>query len=393
MSHALFGRRFVGMRTPAWHQLGTVIPAGTAIGVEEALRLGGLDFTYAMLPIGYATPDGAFVQSGEKQVILRSPTPDDPQWRELGVVGPDYAFLQNEELARGLDAIAQATGWRFETLGALNLGGTVFLTLKTGQHSIFGDAYETYLIVSDGKAQQRALSITVSPVRVVCANTLIGADAAAITSVRIAHDQAVAGEYRFWLGLIEQLERAQDAAYGDLEAMAQVKITEDIAQRIINAALPLPATTAKMAQGEGLLRLSSLTETQRALILARAGASEQRHEEARRQQQRRRSSAMALYRRFNAGQEQGALGGRVVEARTLQTLRETPYAALQAVAELVDHAGRANAQVAAGSALFGAGAETKQRAWRAALWAVARDGDGPGEVPPASVLAGSDGAP
>lgn len=37
-----------------------------------------------------------------------------------------------------------------------------------------------------------------------------------------------------------------------------------------------------------------------------------------------------------------------------------------AIRPLVDHAGQANAQVAAGSALFGAGAETKQRAWRAA---------------------------
>ena len=92
----------------------------------------------------------------------------------------------------------------------------------------------------------------------------------------------------------------------------------------------------------------------------------------------------------NVGQEQGDLGGRVVEARTLQTLRETPYAALQAVAELVDHAGRANAQVAAGSPLFGAGAETKQRAWRAALWAVARDGDSPGEEAREASLAVSD---
>ena len=371
MAHGVFGKRFLGMREPAWHNLGKVIPDGMKISVEEALRIGNIDFEYRHVPMGYTTPSGEFVQSGERHVILRSPTSDDPQWRELGVVSNDYDYIQNIELARGLDQIAQQTGWRFETVGALDMGRTVFLSLRTGQRSVLGDSYDTYLIVSDGKANDRALTISVAPVRVVCMNTLVASDGKATAKVRITHDQFVHAEYDYWLGLIEQLERAQDATFADLTAMASAKIDEKTAVRIIEAAMPLPGKTQKAQAADGLLGLrTDWTPEQRAKLEERTTQGEDRKQAARWQVLARRGAALELYQRFNLGQEQGALDARAINEMpraTLEMLRETPYAVVQAISELVDHGGIARAEIAAASAMFGLGADVKRRAWDAAM--------------------------
>lgn len=365
MSHEIFGKRFTAARNePAWHSIITPIPNGREVSVEEALVICGADFTYDTAPVGYTTPDGDFVQSDNRKVILRSPTDDDPIWRELGVVSNDYAFLQNLELARGLDAIAKATGWKFETIGALQKGATIFMSLRTGQRSVFGDLYDMNLIVSDGKAQQRALTIAVSPVRVVCKNTLEASDIEALASIRIAHDEEVGGEYEFWLELIETLERAQDTAFTELEAMASTSIAEEQAMAIIEKAMPMPGKTKRTKQAEQLMKLPTLNDAKRTMILDRAVPGEERMDAARKQVGQRRLGALELYRRFNAGEEQGVMTGSFVPPKQLA---HTPYAVLQAVAELVDWGGIANDSVAAASATFGLGADVKRRAWKAAL--------------------------
>ena len=370
MAHEIFGSRFVGYREAAWHKLGTVIPEGQIISVADALRTGGIDFTYQDVPVGYTTPAGEFVQSSTRKIILRSPTSDDPIWRDVGVVSDEYGYLQNQELAAGLDAIAQATGWTFETVGALEQGRTVFLTLRVGSQSVFGDDHDIFLVVSDGKGTGRALTITVTRVRVVCKNTLIYSDGNAIANVRIAHDQAVRGEYDFWLNLIEQIEMQNRAAGDQLVAMASVKVSDKRAQQIIDAAFPLPGKTKRAEEGDALLSLPNLTDVQRLAIEARSLRGEDRKDEARRIAINKRLAAWTLYERFNAGQEQGSngdQGGAVVPAAVLATLRETPYAALQAVVEVVDWAGIAKAETAAQSAIFGVGADAKKRAWKEAL--------------------------
>lgn len=370
MAHEIFGSRFVGAREAAWHKLGTVIPAGTVISVADALRVGKIDFTYQDVPVGYTTPEGLFVQSETRKIILRSPTDDDPIWRDVGVVSDEYGYLQNQELAAGLDKIAQVTGWEFETVGALEQGRTVFLTLRIGTQSVFGDEHEIFLVISDGKGTGRALTMTITRVRVVCKNTLVYADGQNIANVRIAHDQAVAGEYGFWLNLIEQIEMQNRCAGDQLVQMASIKVSDKRAQQIIDAAFPLPGLTQRKQEANALLELPNLTEVQRIAIEARALKGEDRKDEARRIAVNKRLAAWTLYERFNAGQEQGsdpASGGQVVPAAVLATLRETPYAALQAVVEVVDWAGIAKAETAAQSAIFGVGADAKKRAWKEAL--------------------------
>ena len=363
--------RFIAMRgEPGWHALGITKAPGETMTTEEAIREIGIDFPFVSVPVGYTTPDGLFVEDGDRNVVLRGPIADDPAstWTPVGVVSKDYRYLQNIDLARGLDAIAAQTGWAFETAGALGKGETIFLTLRTGQASIFGDNVETFLAVTDGKAAARALQISVAVVRIVCRNTLLAHDEAATLKITIAHDDAVAGEYGFWLGLIGQMQAAQDATLRQLTQMASVKISDAQAKKLIAAAYPLDTTSARQRQAEQLRALPDLTAEARALVDAKVAKLDETEAQHRRFWTLRREAAYTLYERFNAGQEHGVVsGGQVVDPETMQQISHTPYAVLQAVTELADWGGRANDQTAAASAFFGQQADTKKRVWKAAL--------------------------
>jgi phage/plasmid-like protein (TIGR03299 family) len=369
MAANLYGSRYIGARgKTAWHGMGKTKKEGEKITVEQAIKEADMEFEYVAVPVGFTTPVGDFVQSGSKSVILRGPSQADPTWTELGVTSSDYRFLQNIELARGLDVLAKETGWEFETAAALGKGETIFMTLRTGKNSVFGDNYDTYLALSDGKCAQRALQLNVTPVRHVCQNTLLMGDANSLAKITIAHDANVAGEYRFWLDLIEQIERAHSDAFKQLEAMASVKITEAQAQKIIAKVLPMPVMSRKAQQAESLLKLPTLSEAQREMAKARFTAGDAKNAGYREQIGNRRTITLELYKKFNTGTEMGVVeGGRTVDPQTLEQLRDTPYAVVQAVAEMVDWTGKTSASVAATSSLFGEGADMKKRAWNEAL--------------------------
>lgn len=360
MPASLFGERFVAMREPAWHALGVVIPEGQEVTAEGAVQLGGIDYDYVKAPIGYTLPGGEFVPRGDKVQVLRAPTDDDPVYRPLGIVGQGYQFLQNLELARGLDAIASRTGWRFETVGALGDGGTVFMTLDAGTETVYGDDYRQYFLVSDGKASGRALRVQVVPTRVVCQNTLMAAEQAATLDVKIGHHSRVARDFKFWLDMVGHLEEGRQRVFDALRGMASVRITDEQARAVFEAAYPMPEKNARLRAAEGLADLEGLDEAVTAEAAERLADGLYAYEYFVAKAVASREASMVLYERINSGDEQG---GRTTK-KVRDKIARTPYAALQAVAELADWGGTARGAEA--QAIFGGRAKAKGRAWAAA---------------------------
>lgn len=347
MSHEIFGTRFIGTRTPAWHNLGTVVDGVDS--VDEALKLAGIDFTYETSPLSFETPDGEHVVYGDKVVIMRSPTVDDNQWRPLGTATESYAILQNDELARGMDDIAKATGWSFETAGALKHGASIFMTLDAGERDVKGDRYESYVLVSDSKVAGKALEIAIVPLRVVCQNTLTAALSSASFSVKIRHDANASSEYEFWTGLIPTLQQRQDDVFTNLDALAARKTKKAEVDAIINAAYPMPIKSAK------LRTLESLPDGTAVETFERLTTSHQYWTDY---ANKHREAARVLYDRFNDSDEASDTNN--------SQFAGTAYAALQAVTELADWGGGGQPESTSMSALFGDRAKVKQRAWEAA---------------------------
>lgn len=360
MADNLFGERFIGMRTPAWHKLGITLPSDQQVTATEAFEMARLNFRYHTLPIGVTLPDGIQVPIGTDKAVYREPTLDSPEWKSLGVVSKDYEVLQNESLARGLDAITTKTGWKFETAGALGDGETIFVCLKTGTHSIMGDEVDSYFLVSDGKAGNRSLQISVTPVRVVCQNTLIMSDSSAELSMKVPHSNGVEQEYEFWLNMISSLQRSQEVVFEDLRRMADRKITDDIARRIFLDAFPEPVANQKVRLALNLDNMS-IEDSVRTDAKGALATAVEAYEWNMAQSIKWREGAFTLYERFNEGNEQG---GQMTPA-ALESLRGTAYAAVQSVTEICDWGGM-NRDSVASSTLFGARAAQKSRAWKSA---------------------------
>lgn len=361
MVHNLFGDRFIGMRVPAWHQLGIVVPDGEEMTAVQAFGKAGLDFRYHTLPIGVTLPTGEFISTASEMAVCREPTGDDPQWRSLGIVSKGYTYLQNTDLAEGLDAIAQKTGWKFETAGALGKGETVFVCLKTGKHSVFGDEIDSYFLVSDGKAANRALRIAVTPVRVVCQNTLIMSDASSSLAITVPHDSGVDKEYHFWLDMISSLERSQEEAFSELRLMGETKITDSQARQVFLNTFPEPTANQRVKLSRSLDSLK-IAEGKKEEAKTALSSDVIAYEYNLRQSRKWQEGAFELYERFNNGAEQG---GQMSGAATAK-LSGTAYAALQAAVEISDWGGT-NRETVASATLFGARAAQKTRAWASAL--------------------------
>lgn len=361
MSGNLFGDRYIGMRVPAWHHLG--ITSRDQMNCVEAFAKAGLNYKYHVVPIGATLPNGVLFPVGDQSMVAREPTPDDPNWRNLGIVSAGYTFLQNEDIAAGMDTITKKTGWNFETAGALGRGETIFVCLNASTQSVHGDEVKSYFLVSDGKSANRALKIQTTPVRVVCQNTLIAAGTRATKGIVIPHTQDVAEQFKIWTDLISDLEMLEQGVFEDLRQMGSVKIDDEIARRIFKAAFPEPVANDKVIRWQTVRDIKNVTteiiqKTDTATAKA-VEAFEYNMEQSRKWQ----AGAFELYEKFNNGAEQG---GRMTPA-ALETLRQTPYAALQAVTELCDWGGT-NRDSVASATLFGARANQKAKAFETALY-------------------------
>lgn len=146
------------VREKPWHGLGTVIQE--ACNSEEALRLAGLDWEVRQEPILYKD------QATGHQFNIRSS--DDTV---LGIVGGRYKPVQNAEAFAFTDELIGGDV-RYETAGSLSNGKRVWMLAKMPDTKIFDDVVEPYLCLTNGHDGFSSMKVCMTPVRVVCQNTL-----------------------------------------------------------------------------------------------------------------------------------------------------------------------------------------------------------------------------
>jgi len=91
----------------------------------------------------------------------------------LGVVGKTYNPIQNAEAFSFLDPLVRDSDIEYHTAGALGRGEVVWILLKkNGPMLVDGDEIENYLLLRTSHNGSTALEAMMTPVRVVCQNTL-----------------------------------------------------------------------------------------------------------------------------------------------------------------------------------------------------------------------------
>lgn len=151
---------YTGRKVP-WHGLGTQVNG--ALTSKEALICAGLD--WRVLQENVYTSAGELV-SGYKANIR------DMDRNVLGIVSDRYKIVQNEEAFSFTDSLL-GEGVKYETAGSIANGKIVWMLAKMpDRYIVAGDAIEPYVVFSNTHDGSGAVRVAMTPVRVVCQNTL-----------------------------------------------------------------------------------------------------------------------------------------------------------------------------------------------------------------------------
>ena len=184
---------------PAWHNLANRIfsqdeDVSTATMLEEA-KLS--NWNVRLSPLTDYIPE-TFNDVSQNSLVLRT-NPFNGGTDVLATVGKRYHVLQNEELFAFADNIHDADpNCRWESAGSLKKGKIVFGTVDIPRTMVLdpqgaNDETKLYLIVWTSHDGSVAVQAAITPVRVVCQNTLNLAMKNAKQSFKIRHTQSVEG--------------------------------------------------------------------------------------------------------------------------------------------------------------------------------------------------------
>ena len=149
------------VRTAPWHGLGTRVEE--APSSKAALVLAGLDWNVIQKPI---MTEDALPIPGFKANIR------DIDGQVLGVVTDRYKVVQNQEAFAFTDELL-GEGVTYETAGSLQNGKRTWILAKLPQkYIISGDEIIPYLVFMNSHDGTGAIKVAMTPIRVVCQNTL-----------------------------------------------------------------------------------------------------------------------------------------------------------------------------------------------------------------------------
>ena len=238
---------------PAWHNLANRIftqdeEVTTATMLEEAKLA---NWNVRLSPLTDHISE-SWNDVSNASLVIR----DNPFNKEIDVlatVGKRYKPVQNEELFAFADAIHDANAdCRWESAGSLKKGKVVFGTVDIPRTMVLdpqgaNDETKLYLIVWTSHDGSVAVQAAVTPVRVVCQNTLNLAMKNAKQSFKIRHTQSVEGRIQvaretlgLALGYFDEFEVQAKALYSQA-------ITDAEFSKLIQTIYPKPEKDAKGA--------------------------------------------------------------------------------------------------------------------------------------------------
>jgi phage/plasmid-like protein (TIGR03299 family) len=242
---------FASLRQPAWHNLGTVFQ--DEVNTAEMLSLAHLDNWNVRLE-EVPVPNG-FVSDKNYSFVSRTNPFNKDQTDILGVVGERYTPLQNEDLFSFGDNLLDGGG-RWETAGSIKGGRVVFGSIAL-QNSItldpngIADKIDNYLLINTSHDGSIAIQASITPVRVVCANTLnlalssFKGKKASKQSFKIRHTSTAEGKIavaRQALGLANTyIDEFSELA----NKLIETEITKAQFDKIVALAYPAPEKDSK----------------------------------------------------------------------------------------------------------------------------------------------------
>jgi phage/plasmid-like protein (TIGR03299 family) len=224
-------------REAPWHGLGERVDE--ALNSSEALKLAGLDWKVIQRPV--FTDDDVEIAGYKANVRSRD-------GKVLGIVSDRYKVVQNNEAFQFTDALI-GNGVRYETAGSLQGGKRVWMLAHLPDtYKICGDEVKSYILFSNSHDGSGAIRVAVTPIRVVCQNTL---------------NLALSDAYRIWSTMhVGDMNQKLDEARKTLlyaeqymhkltiegERLSRISLTDKKVKEFIEELIPMPEDPSAIQQ-------------------------------------------------------------------------------------------------------------------------------------------------
>ena len=215
-------------REKPWHGLGTMV--AEAPNSKDALRLAGLNWKVLQEPV--YTENKELIQGYKANVR-------DTDRKVLGVVTDRYKVIQNEEAFAFTDTLL-GEGVRYETAGSLQEGRRVWMLARLPREFIIGgERISPYMVFSNTHDGSGAVKTALTPIRVVCNNTLNLALRTAKRSWSMIHTGDISGKIEEAKNTLLLADEYMTALGQEFENLRKIKLSERQVQDYIKILLPM----------------------------------------------------------------------------------------------------------------------------------------------------------
>jgi len=198
MSHEIETTAWTGQKP--WHGLGTEMVIGQSM--EDWMKAAGLDWEVTRLPMFTTLPNGenrvVLGKGGNEYAVLVRDRGTGKFGEEdiFGPVGPEWVPVQNSEVFKFIERFCSAGRMTIETCGALKGGTEVWVLAKFADDFdiVKGDTVKGYLLFHSAHVWGKGNQVRVTPIRVVCNNTLTMALSGTGSRFRLPHIRAFDAE-------------------------------------------------------------------------------------------------------------------------------------------------------------------------------------------------------
>lgn len=220
-------------REKPWHGLGTKVEEAPTSA--DALRLAGLDWRVEQKNIQLC---GGSKVPGYKANVRST------DGKVLGVVSDRYRIVQNADAFEFTDSIIGGDV-RYETAGSLNGGKKIWLLAKLPETEIVGDKTEPYLCFSNTHDGSGAVRVCMTPIRVVCNNTLNLALDSAKRAWSVRHTGSLQSKKHEARACLRMANTYMGALAEKADRMANTTITRDQLNMILDELFPVDEHTTE----------------------------------------------------------------------------------------------------------------------------------------------------
>lgn len=225
------------VREVPWHGLGQILD--NPVTSKEAIVAAGLDWNVITKEVyvgGVKTPGYvANVRDSDNSV--------------LGIVTNRYSIIQNSEAFEFTDSLVSDGELTYETAGSLRNGKQIWLLGKLPKTEILGDDLEPYICFTNTHDGTGAVRVCMTPVRVVCNNTLNLALRTAKRSWSTRHTGDIQSKVREAQATLGMANDYISALKQEAENLANINVSDETIEGILDLIYPVKDDASDLTKG------------------------------------------------------------------------------------------------------------------------------------------------